>query len=351
MSHQVGSEDLREVFSQLGLITRGGPLIPILHKAFKAACVSDLTVLLEGETGTGKQVLAQAIQRLDPKRAAHPFVTVHCGAINESIAESEFFGHQRGAFSGATSSRKGLFQSAQMGTVFLDDVNDLSLPLQAKLLDVIQRKMIRPVGGDQETAIDVRIIAASNQPLKGLVLQNRFRADLYHRLDVVRLPLLPLRDRKQDLPALIVELARRHSDIYGPIVSVETDLISFLERQPLPGNIRELENGVQRMLFVKNRGSSLNLLDWLNAHSEEKHEWGAEPSERDPLDEAAGRMWQAISQGVRYSDALRQVERKVLETALSSGPTRREIAKRLSTSERTLYHKLKAHRIGTPSIT
>src|SRR5262249_22093755 len=129
-------------------------MVPILRQAHKAAMVSDVTVLVEGETGAGKQVLAEAIHQLDAKRSAFPFVTVHCGTINEALSESEFFGHTKGSFSGALTERKGLFQSAEGGTLFLDDVNDLPLPLQTKLLDVIQRGVVRPVGSDQEHPLD-----------------------------------------------------------------------------------------------------------------------------------------------------------------------------------------------------
>jgi transcriptional regulator with PAS, ATPase and Fis domain len=203
MVGQSFDEELRCAFAELGFITVSSKLIPVLRQAQKAARVSDITVLLEGETGTGKQVLAYAIHQLDQKRKSFPFVTVHCGAINEALAESEFFGHERGAFSGAAIARKGLFQTAHRGTLFLDDVNDLPPALQPKLLDVLQRNVVRAVGSDREVPVDVRIISACNRPLMQLVQQNCFRADLYHRLNVVKLSLPPLRERPQDLPALI----------------------------------------------------------------------------------------------------------------------------------------------------
>ena len=154
---------------------------------------------------------AFAIHCLDQKRRAFPLITMPCGALSEALAESELFGHLKGAFTGAVNHRKGLFQAAHRGTLFLDDVNDLSPHIQAKLLDVLQRSTLRTIGSDVETRVDVRIIAASNQPLKPLVLQNRFRADLFHRLNVVRLRLPPLRDRMQDLPNLVLAFAHRLS--------------------------------------------------------------------------------------------------------------------------------------------
>ena len=142
--------ELQRGFCELGFFTATHVLVPLLRQAYKAAYVSDITVLLEGETGTGKQVLAFAIHRLDQKRRAFPFVTMHCGSLSEALAESELFGHQKGAFTSAVTDRKGLFQTAHRGTLFLDDVNDLPLHLQTKLLDVLQRSAVRAIGSDQE---------------------------------------------------------------------------------------------------------------------------------------------------------------------------------------------------------
>src|SRR5262249_58033586 len=179
---QIDDESLLAQFSSLGLVAGPGPMLAVLRRAWKAAQVSDAALLIEGETGTGKQVLAQAIHKLDRERSRQRFVTVHCGTIQENLAECELFGHQRGAFSGAVGDRKGLFQTAHLGTLFLDDVNDLSLSLQPKLLDVLQRAMVRAVGSDQEVPVDVRIIAACNQPLQLLLRHHLFRSDLLFRL-------------------------------------------------------------------------------------------------------------------------------------------------------------------------
>jgi DNA-binding NtrC family response regulator len=346
MTDHQSDEDLRRTFDAMGLVTDLGIMSSILRQAHKAALVSDVTVLVEGETGTGKQVLARAIHQLDGKRGAFPFITVHCGTINEALAESEFFGHAKGAFSGALSDRKGLFQSADRGTLFLDDVNDLPLPLQAKLLDVIQRSVLRPVGCDEEKAIDARIIAACNQPLRPLVLQNRFRSDLYHRLNVIRLRMPPLRSRIKDLPKLILFLAQRHRDLYNPIEAIEPDLVRLLAAQLFTGNVRELENAVQRMLFSKTQGTSLGIADWMAQEAPEKDE--AEPgANQGLLDQAAVMVWKAISSGVSYRPAIREVERKLMEIAVNAaGGTRKDVANLLRTSERTLYYKMRAQRPG-----
>ena len=342
--HDASNHELREKFARHGFVTASDAMVPILRQALKAAAASDITILLEGETGTGKQVLAQAIHQLDPKRAKFPFVTAHCSTINETLAESELFGHRRGAFTGAFAPRQGLFQAADRGTLFLDEVNDLPLAVQPKLLDVIQRSVVRPLGSDQEVPVNARIIAASNQPLQPLVLQHRFRQDLYYRLNVVRLRLPLLRDRPDDLAALMWTFAGKYKSVYQPIVTVESDLVSFLRAQSFAGNVRELEHAVVRMLFAKNNGTSLRLEDWFAQADEEKT-----VDDRDLIGEAARNLWQSISRsGLSYSQALQELQKKVLTTALHfGGRTRREVAKKLRTSERTLYHMIRAHRIGS----
>src|SRR5262249_29543605 len=166
-----------------------------------------------------------------------------------------------GAFSGALAERKGLFASAHGGTIFLDDVNDIPATTQPKLLDVLQRGRIRPVGSDREAAVDVRVIAASNRPLKSQVEAGQFRADLYYRLDVIHLQIPSLHERLEDLEPLMLALAERHKQLYHPIHSVQPELIEHLRQYPFPGNVRELEHIVQRMLFAKSSGSSLTLDD------------------------------------------------------------------------------------------
>src|SRR5437588_848339 len=343
MAGLLSDHELQETFGELGFVTCSPNVISVLRRARKAAEVSDITVLLEGETGTGKQVLADAIHKLDQKRNSASFITVHCSTISEALAESELFGHQRGAFSGAVTERKGLFQAANHGTLLLDDINDLPSHLQPKLLDVIQRGTVRPVGSDREMRVDVRIIAACNQPLEPLVREGRFRADLYHRLNVVKLSLPPLRERGADLAGLILAFAQRHQSLYGPIHEVESQLVSLLESRPLMGNVRELENAVQRMLFVKTEGASLGVADRMMQSGTESN--AAVP---DLFAEAASAMWKAISQrGIPYETAFQEIEKRVLKAAIDmEGSTRREIAQRLHTSERTLYNKIRSHGLG-----
>ncbi len=337
-------EQLRELFASLGFVTTGPQMVPTLQRAYKAAQVSDTTVLLQGETGTGKQVLARAIHNLDAKRCRFAFVTVHCSTISESLAESELFGHRKGSFSGASTSRAGLFQAADHGTIFLDDVNDLPLRLQPKLLDVLQRSVIRAVGSDRELPTDVRVIAAANRPLEPLVAEGSFRSDLFHRLNVIRLSLPPLRERNEDVAALILEFARRHASLHGHIDSLDPGLIQHLQACRFEGNVRELENAVQRMLFMKDDGRSFTREDWLQQEAAS----AGELCQHDDILQAANLLWLAMTrQEMPFPDVMYRVEGELLNMALqASGKTRREVAKLLHTSERTLYHKIQAHGIS-----
>ena len=319
-------------------------MTPVLQCAYKAAQVSDTTILLQGETGTGKQVLARAIHQLDQKRCHSPFITVHCSIVNESLAESELFGHRKGSFSGAVCTRVGLFQAADRGTIFLDDVNDLPMHLQPKLLDVLQRGMIRPLGSDREVRIDVRVIAAANRPLPPMVEARTFRADLFHRLNVIQLHLLPLRERGEDFAALVLAFAKRYANLHEGIESLEPGLIEHLQACPFQGNVRELENAVQRVLFNKRDGTSLSRADWLNQDVQPEND----SAHRDEILQAARLLWGVmVRDEVSFPNLMRLIESALLQRALQvDGKTRRELAKLLQTSERTLYHKISAHGIS-----
>jgi two-component system, NtrC family, response regulator PilR len=337
-------ECLRVIFTRLGFVTRSPRMTAVLERAYKAARVSDATVLIQGETGTGKQVLARAIHALDEKRKHNPFVTVHCSTVHEDLAESELFGHRRGSFSGALGDRAGLFQAADRGTIFLDDVNDLPLSLQPKLLDVLQRGVIRPVGADAELTVRVRVIAAANRQLEPLVQQGSFRADLYHRLNVIRISLPALRERMEDLPALILEFARRHAGLHERIETLEPELLRHLAECPFSGNVRELENTVQRMLFLKLDGATLTRADWVAQEDEIERPVAG----RYGIDDATNILWpMMLENNLTFRSLIKSIEEQLLDKALETkGKTRRELAQLLHTSERTLYHKIRARRDG-----
>jgi two-component system response regulator PilR (NtrC family) len=208
------------------------------------------TILLEGESGTGKELIARAIHYAGP-RSKHRFLTVNCGAMPENLLESELFGHKRGAFTGAVADKKGLFQAAHQGTLLLDEIGEMTPPMQVKLLRALQEKRIRPVGGNIEEPVDARIVAATNKNLRELTQTGEFREDLYYRINVIPIRVPPLRERREDIPLLVDFFLHKYSEemnLEPPRVAVEA--LKLLENYQWPGNVRELENVVERALAL-----------------------------------------------------------------------------------------------------
>ena len=211
---------------------------------------ADCAVLIQGETGTGKEVVARAIHDASPRRH-NRFVAVNCAAIPSTLLESELFGHERGAFTGAVTQRIGRFQAADRGTLFLDEIGDLPLELQPKLLRVLQEKEIERLGGGRSLPVDVRVVAATNRDLWQMVQERKFRADLYYRLNVFPIELPPLRERKEDIPSLVNYFVKRYADQAGKnIEHVEKNTLELLTAYSWPGNIRELQNLMERAVIV-----------------------------------------------------------------------------------------------------
>ena len=214
------------------------------------AAKSDARVLIQGENGTGKEAVAHMLHT-QSERHARPFVELNCAAIPEDLIESELFGHEKGAFTGATQSRKGKFDQADGGTLFLDEIGDMSLKTQAKILRVLAEQRFERVGGHGLIEVDVRVVAASNKPLAQLVAENAFRADLYYRLNVLSIEVPPLRARLGDLPLLVHHFLRLFVGHHGKrLKTIESSTLALLERYPWPGNIRELKNIVERMVIM-----------------------------------------------------------------------------------------------------
>jgi two-component system response regulator AtoC len=208
------------------------------------------TVLLTGESGTGKEVLARAIHAQSGRRE-EAFVAVNCGAIPEMLLESELFGHSRGAFTGASRARRGLFVEADGGTLFLDEIGELPVALQVKLLRVLQEEEVRPLGESKPLQVDIRVIAATSRQLEEEVAAGRFREDLFYRLNVLRVPVPPLRERREDIAVLVDHLVGRARETLGkPIRSVTDDALARLLAYPWPGNVRELENVIERAVIL-----------------------------------------------------------------------------------------------------
>jgi formate hydrogenlyase transcriptional activator len=210
----------------------------------------DSAVLIRGETGTGKEVIAQTIHEASPRRNNN-FVAINCAAIPAALLESELFGHERGAFTGAVSQRMGRFQSADRGTLFLDEIGDLPLELQPKLLRVLQEQEFEPLGGNRTVRVNVRVIAATNQNLEAMVEERKFRADLYYRLNIFPITLPPLREREDDIPLLVAHFVRKFAERVGKSIdSIPDDVMEALQQHHWPGNIRELQNFIERSLIM-----------------------------------------------------------------------------------------------------
>jgi len=257
-----GAEELKRLMHELGIVGTSSVMIELFHQVRRFGPLSDLPVLITGETGTGKELLAVAVQRLDPKRREGPFVPLNCGALNRSLAESELFGYQRGAFTGADRNRKGLIRAAHGGVLFLDEIGELDGSLQPVLLRVLQESRVRSIGEDHEIQVNVRVIAATNRNLENAVQHDTFRADLFHRLNVLRLHVPRLRERAADIGPLIEHfLGKYGATLPFRCTAVAADFVEALTQVDLPGNVRQLGNIVWRALINKSDQGVLCLGD------------------------------------------------------------------------------------------
>jgi two-component system, NtrC family, response regulator PilR len=282
-------------------------------------------VLVSGESGTGKEMVARAIHSTGERRE-QPFVAVNCGAIPENLMESELFGHVKGAFTGAIQNKAGLFEVAAAGTVFLDEIGELTLPLQVKLLRVIQERTFRRVGGTSDIRFEARIVAASNRRLDEEVARGRFREDLYYRLNVIEIPLPPLRDRRDDIPLLVNHFVEKYArELEKPVASVSSAVMEKLTSYSFPGNVRELENVIERAVALA-RGESIEA-DGLPPTVIEGRELGSAVT----IPEA----------GVDLDALMGDFERSLLLEALrQSGGVKKRAAQRLGISFRSFRYRL-----------
>ena len=253
-------ENLQETSPGTELIGKS-PAMKKVVELIEMVAPTEATVLITGESGTGKEVVARAIHAAGPRRYM-PMVTIHCGALTETLLESELFGHEKGAFTGAQFRKKGKFEVADGGTVFLDEISDISLRTQTDLLRVLQEKEIVRVGGNQQIKVDFRAIAATNKNLETLVKEGSFRPDLYYRLHVFCIELPPLRDRREDIPLLVNHFLNKFCMATSrPVPQIAPDSLELLMRHDWPGNVRELENAVERALVV-GRGQEIQPSDF-----------------------------------------------------------------------------------------
>jgi len=336
------------VFDETGFAGCSRAMAEVLAQAKRAAAISDVPVLIRGESGTGKQLLAEAIHRLDPKRSAKPFLCVNCAAISGTLADSALFGHKKGAFTGATEDRLGYFRAAHGGTVLLDEISELDLSLQPKLLRVLQESRVLPVGADREERVDVRVIAATNQPLEALVARGKFRLDLYQRLNVISLYLPPLRERREDIPHLFRFFLNKYASYYPrPITSVDPLVYDVLAEAIGQGNVRELENIVRQTLAFKDSGNRIDLSDLPRSVLKARAE--PDPHEPDLLTELARAVSDLVRRGrMSLPQMVGRCERLILEQALRQPHrTHSELARALGITRRTLYNKLRKYNLPT----
>jgi two-component system response regulator HydG len=315
---------LRDRWSQENIVGRSAVLRELLDRVVRVAA-TDATVLVTGESGTGKELVARAIH-LSSRRTEKPFVPVNCAAITASLLESELFGHAKGAFTGASRARRGLFEEAHGGTLFIDEIAETEPGFQAKLLRALQEGEIRRVGESLPIKVDVRVIAATNQDLKRAVAEKRFREDLYYRLAVVPLRIPPLRERIEDIPLLAQHFVERFMKRTGERRSLSPEAMQKLVEYPWPGNVRELENMIEQAAAL----ATTQVLG---------------PS--DIRFDSAPRAGAAGAAAVTLAEAVEHAERRAIESSISrnSGDLV-QVARELAVSSTTLWRKMKRLGIG-----
>jgi len=330
----------REDLIEAGARTAGGgarlvgesPALRSLKGLVDRVAPQNVTVLVTGESGTGKEVVAREIHARSP-RAEEPFIAVNIGGIHAELMESELFGHERGAFTGAESRKLGLFELAGAGTLFLDEIGEMPLPLQVKLLRVLQERKIRRLGGSRDIPIDARIISATNRDIDALVREGRFRDDLFYRLNVVRIAVPPLRERAEDIPLLAGFLLERIAARMGkPRKELTPAALDALSSYPFPGNIRELENVLERaMIYCE--GEMIETVD-LDLHGL--------PSRLAPANSSgAGRRGETLTDKV---EPLEELERRAIIQALAKWRgNRTRASEELGISRRTILNKIKRY--------
>jgi DNA-binding NtrC family response regulator len=316
----VGPE-LADALPNTEIIGATPKMVEIYKKVAKVARI-EAPVLVVGESGSGKELVARALHANSP-RATAPFIVINCGALPETLLESELYGHERGAFTGATGSRKGLLEGASGGTVFLDEISETSLSFQVKLLRVIQEHEIRRIGSNETIQVDIRLIAATNRDLRDMVRANRFREDLFHRLNVFTIALPPLRERVPDIPLLASYFLKIFTEKHGKTVRLATEALEAMKRYSWPGNVRELKNMLERVVTFNDTG--VIQLDEL--------EFGEEDT---------GRVSAVEPERVSIGTSLDQMEKDhIIRVLRETGGNKKKAAEILGIERRTLYNKAK----------
>jgi DNA-binding NtrC family response regulator len=331
------AERLERQLSNQGVLGEMVGSSPKMREAFaliQQVAPSRAAVLITGESGTGKELAARAIHALSPRRGG-PFVALNCAAMPDSLMESELFGHEKGAFTGAVDRRAGCFELAQNGTVLLDEIGDMPVALQAKLLRVLEDSRVRRLGGKTEIQLDVRILAATNSPLEAAIREGRFREDLFYRLNVFPIPLPPLRDRKDDLPslagALLNDLNRKHGT---KVTDVSKEVLERFRSYNWPGNVRELRNVVERAVILAGEGTIVA--------SQLSASFGGSSSPAPSAPAAATSNGEELR--IPVGSTIEQAERALIELTLEhTRHNKTRAAEVLGISQKTLFNKLKEY--------
>jgi two-component system response regulator PilR (NtrC family) len=320
-----------------------------IRQRIEKVATSMAPVLILGESGTGKELVARAVHECS-HRSDGPFVAVNCGAIPDNLIEAEFFGARKGAYTGASHDREGYFQAARGGTLFLDEIGDLPLGMQAKLLRVIQERRVRPLGGVQEEAVDVRLVSATHKDLVALVKSGEFRQDLFYRLNVIGLRTPPLRERRDDLPGLVDALLHRICGETGqPTPTLSDDALAWLQARELPGNVRELENLLQRALALSS-GTQLQAQDFADPGDTHERAIAATPPPAEPARATESPTTQPDTIPDDLQSYLDEQERQVLLKALKECDyNRTAAANRLGLNLRQMRYRIQRLGITMPS--
>jgi DNA-binding NtrC family response regulator len=314
---------LNEKYGFSNLIGQSDPMRKVFECIKMAADVKSI-VLIQGESGTGKELVARALHLNSPRRTK-PFVAINCAAIPEALVESELFGHEKGAFTGAVSARMGKFQAAEGGTLLIDEIGEMQIDLQSRLLRVIETRSINPIGGNREIAVDVRIVASTHRDLETLVEEGKFRDDLFYRLSVVNINLPPLRDRPDDIPllarAFIDEIAAENN---RPTRDLTSEALARIQAYKWPGNVRQLRNVLESIIVM----SSREIIDVTDL----------------PESIRGSRPRRSMPSVVRPGMSMSEIEKEAIAQALvAKDGNRREVSRMLGISVRTLQRKIKEH--------